>query len=87
MRPIQIPEQSEDHIKAFEEWYRTTRNVRLRTRAPMVLLAAEQHMTEASIAVIVRENRGNGEVQAQTLGFPSGVRAYKRPGLVGLLQR
>jgi len=58
MRPIQIPEQSEERIKALEELYRTTRNVRLRTRAQMVSLAAEQHMTEASIAVIVRESEG-----------------------------
>src|SRR6266581_8429862 len=32
MRPIQIPEQSEEQLKALEELYRTTRNVRLRTR-------------------------------------------------------
>jgi transposase len=56
MRPIQIPEQSEEQIKALEELYRTTRNVRLRTRAQMVLLAAEQHLTAAAIAVIVRES-------------------------------
>ncbi len=28
MRPIQIPEQSEEQLKALEELYRTTRNVR-----------------------------------------------------------
>ena len=38
--------------------YRTTHNVRLRTRTQMVLLAVEQHMTEAAIAVIVRESEG-----------------------------
>ena len=32
MRPIQIPEQNEEQIKALEKVYRTTRNVRLRTR-------------------------------------------------------
>ena len=58
MRPIQIPEQREEQIKALEELYRTTRNVRLRTRAQMVLLAAEQPMTAAVIAVIVRESEG-----------------------------
>jgi hypothetical protein len=36
MRPIQIPEQSEEQLKALAELYRTTHNVRLRTRAQMV---------------------------------------------------
>jgi transposase len=58
MRPIQIPEQSEERMKALEELYRTTRNVRLRTRAQMVLLAAEQHLRAATIAAIVRESEG-----------------------------
>ena len=58
MRAIQIPEQSEEHIKALAELYRTTHNVRLRTRAQMVLLAVEQHLTAASIATIVRESEG-----------------------------
>lgn len=58
MRPIQIPEQSEEQIKALADLYRTTRNVRLRTRAQMVLLAVEQHLTAAAIAAIVRESEG-----------------------------
>ncbi len=37
-----------------EDLYRTTRSVRLRTRAQMVLLAAEQRLTAAAIAEIVR---------------------------------
>jgi hypothetical protein len=36
MRPIQIPEQSEEPSKAFATLSRTTHKVRLRTRAPMV---------------------------------------------------
>lgn len=36
--------------------YRTTRDVRLRTRAQMILLAAEQGMTAPVIAQIVRES-------------------------------
>jgi transposase len=58
MKPIQLPAQSEEQLQALDEFYRTTRNVRLRTRAQMVLLAAEQHMTAASIAAIVRESEG-----------------------------
>ena len=58
MRAIQIPEQSEGQIKALAELYRTTHNVRLRTRAQMVLLAVEQHLTAAANAAIVRESEG-----------------------------
>jgi transposase len=58
MRAIQIPEQSEEQIKVLAELYRTTHNVRLRTRAQMVLLAVEQHLTAAAIAAIVRESEG-----------------------------
>ena len=56
MRAIQIPEQSDEQIKALAELYRTTRNVRLRTRAQMVLLACEQHLSPPAIAAIVRED-------------------------------
>lgn len=56
MKPIQFPAQSEEHLQALDELYRTTRNVRLRTRAQMILLAAEQHLTAAAIAAIVRES-------------------------------
>ena len=38
----------------MENLYRTTREARLRTRAQMVVLAAERHLTAAEIAEIVR---------------------------------
>jgi transposase len=58
MKPIQLPAQSEEQIKALAELYRTTHDVRLRTRAQMVLLAEEQHLTVGAIAAIVRESEG-----------------------------
>jgi transposase len=39
----------------LDDVYRSTRAVRLRTRAQMGLLAAEQHLTAAAIAASVRE--------------------------------
>ena len=54
MKPIRIPTLSPEQLGALEELYRTTRQARLRTRALMVLLAAEQRMTAAEIAEIVR---------------------------------
>src|SRR5215212_9009885 len=54
MRPIRIPTLSPEQLDALEELYRTTREARLRTRAQMVLLAAERRLTAAEIAEIVR---------------------------------
>ena len=54
MRPIRIPTLSPEEIDTLEELYRTTREARLRTRAQMVLLAAERRLTAAEIAEIVR---------------------------------
>src|SRR5215216_6660602 len=54
MRPIRIPTLRPEQLDALEELYRTTREARLRTRAQMVLLAAERRLTAAEIAEIVR---------------------------------
>jgi transposase len=42
--------------KALDHLYRTTKDPRLRTRAQMVFLAAEQRLKVPQIAVIVRES-------------------------------
>jgi transposase len=54
MKPIRIPTLSSEQLDALEELYRTTREARLRTRAQMILLAAERRLTAAQIAGIVR---------------------------------
>jgi transposase len=54
MKPIRIPTLDSEGLAELEELYRTTRDARLRTRAQMVLLAAERRMTAAEIAQIVR---------------------------------
>jgi transposase len=56
MKPIRIPALSPEELEALEELYRTTHDVRLRTRAQMVLLAVEQRLTAAAIAEIVRSS-------------------------------
>jgi hypothetical protein len=47
MKPIRIPTLNPEQFDALEKLYRTTREARLRTRAQMVLLAAEQRLTAA----------------------------------------
>ncbi len=56
MKPIRIPTLNSEQLDALDELYRNTRDVRLRTRAQMVLLAAEQRLTAAAIAEIVRSS-------------------------------
>ena len=54
MKPIRVPDLTPEQLAELEELYRSTRNVRLRTRAQMILLAAERDLTAAEIAEIVR---------------------------------
>lgn len=55
MKALDRPALTAEHVDALAELYRTTHSVRLRTRAQMVLLAAEQHLGVREIAAIVRE--------------------------------
>lgn len=54
--PLEIPDLTEEELETLENLYRTTKDVRLRTRTQIVLLAGEQRMTAPAIARIVREN-------------------------------
>jgi len=56
MTPLTLPHQTPEQRTALAELYRTTRDVRLRARAQMILLAAEQQLTAPAIATIVRES-------------------------------
>lgn len=58
MNPIEVPALTAEQVDAVATLSRTTHNVRLRTRAQMVLLAVEQHLGVREIAVIVRECEG-----------------------------
>jgi transposase len=56
MRPIRLDTLSADQLCELDELYRATRDVRVRTRAQMVLLAAERGLVAAEIAAIVRQD-------------------------------
>ena len=58
MNPLEMPALTQEQVEAVATLYRTTYNVRLRTRAQMVLLAVEQHLGVREIAAIVRECEG-----------------------------
>lgn len=54
-KPLEIPVLTATELEALENLYRTTKEVRLRTRVQMILLAGEQRMSAPPIAKIVRE--------------------------------
>jgi len=54
MKAIEIPPQTPEQIQALDELYRTTKEVRLRSRAQMILLAAEKGWTASVIGEVVR---------------------------------
>jgi transposase len=56
MKPIQLIPLSQEQLAVLHGLYRTTKDVRLRTRAQMILLAAEHGMSAPAIAKIVREH-------------------------------
>src|SRR5258706_7379678 len=58
MKPLEMPALTAEQVDAVATLYRTTHTVRLRTRAQMVLLAAEQQLGVREIASIVRECEG-----------------------------
>ena len=94
--PIRLPELSPEAIHELDELYRTTRDIRLRTRAQMILLAAEQHLVASEIAKIVRSDPDtvvswlkrylaegiNGLADAPRSGCPSKVTPEYREQLV-----
>jgi transposase len=55
-KPLEIPVPTVEELEALATLYRTTHDVRLRTRTQIVLLAGEQRMTAPAIAKIVRED-------------------------------
>jgi transposase len=56
VRPIRLDALSAEQLRELDGLYRGTRDVRVRTRAQMVLLAAEQGLVAAEIAAIVRQD-------------------------------
>lgn len=53
--PLEIPVPTAEELEQLSPLYRTTRQVRPRTRAQIVLLGGEQRLAAPAIARIVRE--------------------------------
>jgi transposase len=52
--PLEIPPLTAEEVEVLDTLYRGTKDVRVRTRAQIILLAGEQRMTASAIAKIVR---------------------------------
>ncbi len=82
MHPIRLDPLSREQLGALDQLYRATRDVRIRTRAQMVLLAAERQLVAADIAAVVRQHeetvrRWLARYQAEG---PAGLSDAPRPG-------
>ena len=56
MKPIEVRELKPGELEELQEAYDKTKDVRIRTRTQMILLAVEQTMTAPQIGQIVRKN-------------------------------
>jgi transposase len=54
MKAIELPPQTPEQLAAVDALYRTTKDVHLRSRTQMILLAAEQGWTASAISQVVR---------------------------------
>jgi transposase len=75
MKAIQVSALTDEQRTELESLYRKTKLPRVRTRAQMVLLAADQSLSAPEIAVIVRES-------ADTVG--RWLKRYGAEGVAGL---
>lgn len=83
MKAIRLPPQSTEQIEALDELYRKSKDGRLRQRAHIILLAAEQGMVTPQIAAIVRLNEESvrkwlKRYQAEGI---EGLKGNPRPGM------
>jgi transposase len=76
--PIRLPELAPEAIAQLDALYHTTHDARLRTRAQMILLAAEQGLTAPAIARIVRTDEDTVLLW---------LKRYRAEGLDGLADR
>jgi transposase len=56
MKALRLPPQTSEQRQKLEALYHSTKDVRLRTRAQMILLAAEKGLTADQIGEVVREH-------------------------------
>lgn len=83
MKAIELPPQTPEQIEALDELYRMTKEVRLRNRAQMILLAAEKGWTASVISEVVRcdENTVRLWLKRYVAEGIEGLKDDPRPGI------
>mgnify|MGYP001375968407 CR=1 FL=1 len=101
MRAVRLDHLSREQLHELDELYHTTHDVRVRTRALMILLAAERRLVAAEVAAIVRQDAEtvrrwvaryqaegiNGLSDAPRAGKPPKVTSQYRTRLLELVRR
>jgi transposase len=101
MRALRLDSLNVDQLRELDELYRTTRDVRVRMRAQMILLLAEQGLAVSEVAAIARESGEtvrrwahryaaegiDGLADAPRSGKPAKAGAAYRERLVELVRR
>jgi transposase len=89
MRPIQLSPQTPEQLEALDALYRTSRDVRLRQRAQVVLLAAEKGLVAAEIGGIVRlsEESVRRWLKRYEAEGIEGLKDAPRPGMAPVVTR
>jgi transposase len=83
MQAMTIPSQTPEQLEALNELYRTTKDVRLRSRAQMILLSAEKGWTASLISEVVRcdENTVRLWLKRYRAEGIEGLKDNPRPGI------
>ena len=74
-KPIELRTVSKDEISELDRQYHQTKDVRLRTRIQMILLAAEEQMSAPQIAKLVRMNEQTVRIW---------LKRFNAEGIIGL---
>lgn len=87
MKPIRLPAQTAQQIAALDELYQTTKDVRLRQRAQLVLLSVEKNMVACEIGDIVRldEQSVRRWLKRYMAEGIEGLRDQPRPGAASVV--
>ena len=82
MKAIQIPSLSAEQREELEHLYDSTRDVRLRTRTQIVLLAAKKGWTASAISEVVRQDENTVRLwlKRYLAEGPEGLRDKPHPG-------
>jgi len=75
MQPIFVEQLSAAQLTELDSCYRTTKSIRVRTRAQMILLSAKQHLVPHQIASIVHKDEQTAR---------RWLRRYQAEGVAGL---